>query len=224
MANLFSYKNGDLATVMFKKRVTGIGWSPDMDHAVGKTGTIVEPYLRLPSVLLTEKKVVGYRVQVEGLADRWIYPTECLQPAYPMKFEEGETVVVWRKPEDRELLLRHNWVASMDKLVGEEGIISDTPEDGSYRVTIEGEPRFYFPMEALARPASIEQEITKPVHKPMWFLGEISGKPYRSVSRDENGYYTVEDEDGVQSYAKYMRIYEAPYDCKSFSYRVPQPQ
>lgn len=221
MANLFSYKNGDLATVMFKKRVDGIGWGPEMDRVLGKTGVVVGEYKQ-------SNKITGYRLDIEGTTSDWIYPTECIQPAYPIKFKMGERVVIWRKPEDEELLRRTNWVGAMNRFVGKEGVISDIPDpddisDNSYCVDIDSGPSYYFPMEALARPASIEQKAVIP-HKPIWFLGEYSGKPYRSVSRDEHGYYTVEDEEGVQSYAKYMRIYEAPYDCKSFSYRVPQPQ
>lgn len=220
----FSFRTGDLATVIMKKRVSGIGWHESMDDAVGKTGTVTLPFER-------DKKVVGYNVSIDTVSEvgangAWIYPIECLQPAYPINFQEGDKVLIWRKPEDEELLVRHNWVSDMDDLIGKEGTISDVLDDGSFCVDIDDEEgtSFYFPVEALARPSSDPAEAVAPVvaHRSKWFLGEFSGKPYRSIDRDkETGYYTLEDEDGYTFSQKYMRIYEAPYECKNFSYRQP---
>lgn len=223
----FSFNIGDRATVIMKKRVSGIGWADQMDATVGKTGVVMTPFER-------DKKVVGYRVDIKGVplvdSTPWIYPTECLQPAYPIDFKEGDKVVIWRKPDDEELLAEHNWVSDMDDLVGKEGTISDVLEDGSFCVDIDGSQdtgyngiSYYFPMEALARPSNSAQAVVPPTpHRSKWFLGEFSGKPYRSIDKDkETGHYTLEDENGAQSSSQYMRVYEAPYECKSFSYKRP---
>ena len=219
-ASNFSFNVGDRATVMMKKRVSGIGWGPSMDSAIGKTGTVTEHFLQ-------NKKITGYRLTIQEM-DNWIYPIECLQPAYPIDFKEGDKVVIWRKPDDEELLAAHNWVSDMDDLVGKEGTISDVLDDGSFCVDIDGNQdtgyngiSYYFPVEALARPSNSAQAVVPPTpHRSKWFLGEFSGKPYRSIDKDrETGHYTLEDENGAQSSSQYMRVYEAPHECKSFSYR-----
>lgn len=222
----FSFNVGDRATVMMKKRVSGIGWADQMDSAVGKTGVVTLPFE-------IDKKVVGYRINIKTVSTMenggkdWLYPIECLQPAYPINFKEGDKVVIWRKPDDEELLVQHNWVSNMDDLVGREGTIYDVLGDGSFCVSIDGDDRdgvsFYFPAEALARPFNSAQAVVPPTpHRSKWFLGEFSGKPYRSIDKDrETGHYTLEDEDGYTFSSQYMRIYEAPYECKSFSYKRP---
>lgn len=204
------FKIGDKVLVKMKKNVHGIGWDDrQMDKAVGKTGIVTDYYL-------INNKVVGYRVSIEGISSNYIYPTECLEPIFPLDLEKGEKVIIWQKPEDELLLKDYNWIDDMDFYIGKEGTVNHILDDGSVNVFFNDNMEFYFPPEAVCRPHSLNEVKA---FKYKWVLGRISGKPYKAIEENESGYYLLEDEDGTISSSQFMQIEIAPVDCEDFSYR-----
>lgn len=208
-----AFKKDDIVLIKFKLNAPYIGWDSEMDKAINVCGKVISPYI-------VNDKVYGYTILVNGFTKTWVFPTDCLEPVYPINFNVGERVLVWRKPEDRELLRRTHWIEDMDECIGSIGTISEDYDDDDddskegFQIQFDNGNSFYFPKLALARANYKDKPI-----KEKWFLGYYSGLPYKSTKKNKEGFYIIQNENNEEFSSEFFKLNEAPVECQSFSYR-----
>lgn len=217
------FEIGDRVKVIKKKIVSGIGWADQMDKAIGEIGTIIEIWNK-------RLNVEAYLVKLDRGDElnhtmNYTFPVECLE-AEVKSFNKGDIVTIGEKPDGYDN--RVFWMEEMDEQVGLDGTVIKIDEKLNVAlIDCEGEnddgeefDQFWFPYEYLTIKSRAPQ---KRGTAEKWYLGMLTNLPFKMI-RSENGIKILEDVDGELVSSEYLRVVDAPRDCKGFDWRKDEPR